>query len=120
MVPTWPPLNNGFEGYSLIIRVKHKSAFFSNFPENPDTVHGRTLIISFILDGLQTSPCIPGFWSNRPVIIDAEFLHGFGGLLAGNQTDKDANLLNTDFTHLLFNTKYFIRILKVERIDFVI
>ena len=122
MVPTWPPLNNGWEGYSLITSVMNKSAFFSNFPENPDTLHGRTLII--FLDELKTAPCTPGFWSNRPVI-DAEFLHGFakakakakakafGGLLAGKQTDKDAKLLITDFTHLLLNTKYVIRILKV-------
>ena len=64
----------------------HKYTFFSNYPENPDTVTGRTLIIFIVYISswmdFKLSPCTQGFWSNRPVI-DAKVLHGFGRLVAG-------------------------------------
>ena len=71
------------------------------------TVTGRTLIIFVVylsswMD-FRLSPCTLGFWSHQTVI-DADFLHGFEGLLAGKQTQRDAKLLITDFTHSLFNS----------------
>ena len=62
------------------------------------TVIASTLIIFVVYFSswmdFRLSPCTLGFWSHPPVI-DAEFLHGFEGLLAGKQTHRDAKMLKT-------------------------